>query len=335
MPRPKGFFALSLAATGVALFVIVLGAYTRLSDAGLGCPDWPGCYGRLVVPETAGAIDQANAAYPQRPVEAAKAWKEMIHRYAASSLGMLILVLAAIAVTRRRQPDQPLALPLLLAVLVIFQGLLGMWTVTLLLKPLIVTLHLLGGMATLSLLWWLTLRGTWRTEAIARRPALKTLTVTALVVTIVQIALGGWTSSNYAAVACIGFPACNGLWWPQMDFGEGFVLWRGLGVNYEFGVLDSPARTAIHMAHRLGALLTFAMIAMLALRCLASGVATYARAGAVLATVLLVQIALGVGNVVLGLPLAVATAHNGVAGVLLLTVVTLLHLQTRVRLARG
>lgn len=327
MNDKKSFCTLTLAAACLALFVIAFGAFVRLSDAGLGCPDWPGCYGRLVVPEAAHAVGEANAAFPDRPLEAPKAWKEMIHRYAASTLGLLIIGVAILAVRRRRDPSQPLVLPLLILALVILQGMLGMWTVTLLLKPLIVTLHLLGGMTTLLLLWWLAVRARWGGGPI-ELPGLKRWTVLALAVVYLQIALGGWTSSNYAAVACFGFPDCNGLWWPQMDFREAFILWRGLGINYEYGVLDSPARTAVHMAHRLGALATFVVVGLLALRCLGSGLPALKRAGAVLAVVLTVQVSLGIANVTLGLPLASAVAHNAVAGVLLLAVTTVLHLLT-------
>ena len=329
--RSQPIFVVALIAACLALCVVVLGAYVRLSDAGLGCPDWPGCYGRLVAPTAPTAVADANQAFPNRPVQSPKAWKEMIHRYAASTLGLLILGVAFMSLRRRRQdPEQPLRLPLFLVGLVVLQGMLGMWTVTLLLKPLIVTMHLLGGMTTLLLLWWFTLRLKWRDFAGAAAPAgqeLRLFVVLALTVVYCQIALGGWTSSNYAAIACgASFPSCNGQWWPAMDFKDGFTVWRGLGINYEYGVLDAPARTAIHMTHRLGALLTFLVVGALAVRCLATGLRGLQKAGLVLALALVFQVSLGIANVRLGLPLPVAVAHNAGAAVLLLSLATVLHL---------
>ncbi|MGQ0658496.1 MAG: COX15/CtaA family protein [Chromatiales bacterium] len=324
----KGYARVILLTTAFAYGVVVLGAYVRLSDAGLGCPDWPGCYGRLLVPSEESTA-AANAAHPERPFEQPKAWKEMIHRYAAGSLGALIALIAAISYRHRHKPGQPLALPLLLVGFVVLQGLLGMWTVTLLLKPLIVVLHLLGGMTTLLLLWWLTLRsGPARVDGGAAS-GIAGWAILALVVVYLQIALGGWTSSNYAALACADFPTCHGQWWPGMDIKEGFTLWRGLGVNYEFGVLETPARTAIHVTHRLGAIGTAVVVGWLALKCVTKGNAPLQRAGSVLAFVLIVQLSLGVANVRLGLPLPLAVAHNAGAALLLLGVATVLYFARR------
>ncbi|MEO8224733.1 MAG: COX15/CtaA family protein, partial [Gammaproteobacteria bacterium] len=217
---------------GLALVVIVLGAYVRLSDAGLGCPDWPGCYGHLVLPGDLGQRAAAQAVFPNRALEAGKAWREMIHRYAASSLGFVITLVALFAWRNRRSLRQPVALPLALLGVVIFQGLLGMWTVTLLLKPLIVMGHLLGGLTTLGLLTWLLLDER-RRNADRQRRRLSGPVVAGLLVLVGQIALGGWTSSNYAALACPDVPTCQGEWWPtEVNFAEAFVPWRGLGVNY-------------------------------------------------------------------------------------------------------
>jgi cytochrome c oxidase assembly protein subunit 15 len=301
----------------LALGVVMLGAYVRLTDAGLGCPDWPGCYGRLVVPHPATTAEELGPEYT-RPLEAAKAWNEMIHRYLASTLGILCLVLAAIALLNRRDPQQRLLAPLVLVGLIIFQGLLGMWTVTLLLKPIVVVAHLLGGFATLALLVSL---GQWRT---ARFPApaagLRTLGLAAAAALALQITLGGWTSANYAALACPDFPKCQTQWWPAIaDFEEGFVLWRGIGIDYEGGVLDHPARVAVHFTHRLGAVLATVLIALLGWR-IARERATRPDGAAVLAALLL-QLTLGVSIVVFGVPLAVAVLHNGVAALLLLTVI--------------
>lgn len=322
-------FRLSLAATALALVVVVLGAYVRLSHAGLGCPDWPGCYGRVDVPRHAEDIEQANRLYPQRPVERGKAWKEMIHRYAAGTLGLLIAAMAVVAWRgRRRGEDTPRALTAALLALVVFQALLGMWTVTLLLKPLVVTAHLIGGFATLALLGWLALRtGPWRPAPPAgRADALRPWAYLVLAVIALQVFLGGWTSSNYAALACYGFPLCNGQWWPPVDFSEAFVLWRGLGIDYEGGVLDHPARTAIHLAHRAGAVLVAAVLVLLCVKLWRAASEGVLRGLAVtLGGLFVLQAGLGVANVTLALPLAVATAHNAVAALLVLAMTALIH----------
>jgi cytochrome c oxidase assembly protein subunit 15 len=301
----------------LALAVVMLGAYVRLTDAGLGCPDWPGCYGRIVVPDAATPAAELGAGYT-RPLEAGKAWREMIHRYLASALGLVCVALAVVAWLNRRDPEQPKRAPLALVALVIFQGLLGMWTVTLLLKPIVVVAHLLGGFATLALLVSL---GRWRSARFpAPTRALRALGLAAAAALVLQISLGGWTSANYAALACPDFPTCQTQWWPAIaDFDEAFVLWRGLGQDYEGGVLDHPARVAVHFTHRLGALLATVLIALLGFR-LAREPATRADGGAVLA-LLVLQLTLGVSIVWFGVPLAVAVLHNGVAALLLLAVI--------------
>lgn len=324
------FTRLALFATGLALVVVVLGAYVRLSDAGLGCPDWPGCYGRIAVPGAGEAIEQANLSFPERPLEAAKAWKEMIHRYFAGGLGLLIAALAATAWTRRHTPGQQVGLPMALVGLVIFQALLGMWTVTLLLKPVVVMAHLLGGLSTLGLLWWLTLRHTGFLQPLQAPPAvlqgLRPWALLGLFVLGAQIALGGWTSANYAALQCTDFPTCQGEWWPPMDFQEGFVLWRGLGVDYEGGVLHNEARVAIHVTHRIGALVTLLYLGWLGLRVWRSSASTRLRGvAAAMLGLLAVQVSLGIANIVLFLPLPVAAAHNAGAALLLLSLITLNH----------
>ncbi len=301
----------------LALTVVMLGAYVRLSDAGLGCPDWPGCYGRLVVPHPATTAEELGSEYT-RPLEAGKAWREMIHRYLASTLGLICVALAAIAWRNRRDPAQPWRAPLALVALVVFQGLLGMWTVTLLLKPIVVVAHLLGGLATLALLASL---GRWRTAKFpAATSGLRWLGVAAAAALVLQISLGGWTSANYAALACPDFPTCQTQWWPAIaDFEEGFVLWRGIGIDYEGGVLDHPARVAVHFTHRLGAVVAALLIVLLGWR-LMSEPATRLDGAAVLGAVLL-QLTLGVSIVWFGVPLPVAVLHNGVAALLLLAVI--------------
>ncbi|HET8701072.1 MAG TPA: COX15/CtaA family protein, partial [Nitrococcus sp.] len=326
-PASPWFYRLSLLAAVLALGVVVLGAYVRLNDAGLGCPDWPGCYGHITVPESSAAQQAANAAYPHRPVEAAKGWKEMIHRYFAGTLGLLILTLAIVAWRKRKVAGYPLVTPLLLVGLVIFQAMLGMWTVTEQLMPAIVLAHLLGGMTIVALLWWQTLRvrrpgpsANWLTP----RSWLKAVLILGLILVAAQIALGGWTSSNYAALACNQFPACeNGQIWPaSADFRDGFVLWHGLGINYEYGRLDAPARMAIHLMHRLGAVTVavFTLGLAFALWCWVPGrVAKWSAAA--LALLVSIQFILGVSNVLFSLPLSVAVAHNAGAALLLLTFV--------------
>jgi cytochrome c oxidase assembly protein subunit 15 len=302
----------------LALTVVMLGAWVRLTDAGLGCPDWPGCYGRLVVPDQATPAAQLGEHGVARPLEAGKAWREMIHRYLASTLGLVCVALGAIAWRNRRDPRQPWRTPLALVALVVFQGLLGMWTVTLLLKPIVVVAHLLGGLTTLALLASL---GQWRsTRPATVGPGLRALGIAAAAMLLLQIALGGWTSANYAALACPDFPTCQTQWWPAVaDFGEGFVLWRGLGIDYEGGVLDHPARVAVHFTHRLGAVLAALLIVLLGWR-LVRDPATRRDGQAVFAALLL-QLTLGVSIVWFGVPLAVAVAHNGTAALLLLAVI--------------
>lgn len=319
-------YRLALISALLAFSVVLMGAYVRLSDAGLGCPDWPGCYGRLVVPAQEEIARQGDSGYT-RPLHMGKAWKEMIHRYLAGSLGLAILLLAALAWFNRRKGRQPLLLPSLLLGLVIFQAALGMWTVTLLVKPAIVTAHLLGGFATFVLLWLLALklRPVDQLHTVTAPPLLRRFIRFSLVVLVAQIILGGWTSTNYAALGCTDFPACYAdQWWPSMDFKEAFVVWRGLGINYEFGVLGNDARTAIHMTHRIGALVTLLIIGLLAMRLLmGAGASVLHRLGGMLLLLLLLQIGLGVTNVLGHLPLPVAVAHNGGAALLLATLVTL------------
>lgn len=321
--RLKLFRRLSLFGAVLALCVVVLGAWVRLNDAGLGCPDWPGCYGHVSAANAEQNLDVAQGLYPERKFEYAKAVKEMLHRYVASSLGVVILILAGLAYANRRDPNQPTTLPLLLVPLVILQGLLGMWTVTLLLKPLIVVAHLMGGLTTMSLLAWQSMRVERSTRPAAERNIRK-FALIGLIVLAVQILLGGWTSSNYAAVSCPDFPTCQASYWPNMDAKDAFVLWRGLGIDYEGGVLDHPARVAIHFVHRVGALVTALVLGFVAfLAWTRAQTRAVQFAGLMLGVVLLAQLILGPMMVIKGFPLWMATAHNGVAALLLLSVVRL------------
>jgi cytochrome c oxidase assembly protein subunit 15 len=313
----RTFLGVAQGATLLAFAVVTIGAWVRLTDAGLGCPDWPGCYGRLVVSALSAEDPAAAELTAIRPLDTGKAWREMIHRYLASTLGLVCLALAAIALLNRASPAQPRRLPLALVALVVFQGLLGMWTVTLLLKPLVVVAHLLGGLATLALLFWLA-----RARALPLRVGsrVRALALAALALLILQIALGGWTSANYAALACPDFPTCQTQWWPGIaDFDEAFVLWRGIGIDYEGGVLDHPARVAVHFAHRLGAV--FATLGVVALGAVLAARRESRWAGIAIIAALAAQVGIGIAIVALGVPLWAAVAHNGVAALLLLSIV--------------
>lgn len=317
----KLYDRLLLAASVLAFCVVVLGAYVRLSDAGLGCPDWPGCYGHMVVPHSETALQTAQQAYPDSPLDHPKAWKEMAHRYLAGTLGLLILAIAAIA-WRARTHIRP-HLPGLLLALVAFQAMLGMWTVTLLLKPAIVSAHLIGGMSTLGLLVWLTHRR-WTRQPPVDEPGLRNLqpwAVLGLIVLALQIFLGGWTSTNYAALACTDFPTCQSVWVPPMDFGNAFHMLRELGETADGSALSQEALTAIHWSHRLGALLTFCYIGWLAHK--VARTPGLRGLGLLMSGLLVLQVTLGIGNVLLRLPLPLAAAHNAGAALLLISLVVL------------
>lgn len=362
---------LSLLAAVFALGLVMFGAFVRLSNAGLSCPDWPTCYGQVTWPQHAQAVAHADAAFPDRPYEAHKAWREQVHRFLAGTLGVLVLALALLASRRRRGASLAvvagaifaavgvglyihgerqwssllavlaIGLPLFVAItlkrpaawkisvlalaVIIFQAMLGMWTVTLLLKPVVVMGHLLGGIATFALLAYAALRYAGVGAMDDRMADLRKLATIGIVLLVCQIALGGWTSSNYAALACgygLGsFPQCLGQWTPPMDFHEGFVLWRGIGVNYEGGVLDMAARSAIQIAHRIGALVVFCYLGWLSHKVARRGLRL---CGIAMAVALVGQVLLGISNVYFGLPLPVATAHNGVAALLLFTLLATL-----------
>ena len=307
----------------LAAIVVVVGAWVRLTNAGLGCPDWPGCYGHIHPAQVAESMQSANAAYPSRPFDYQKAMHEMVHRYIATTLGLVIVGLAAFALWNRRDPAQPRVLPLVALGVVCLQGALGAFTVTLLVVPLIVTLHLVGGLATLGLLWWLSLLPARRDVKAAERPV-RRLAIVALAALGLQILLGGWTSANYAGIACPDFPTCRGSYWPPTDVREAFVLWRGLGIDYEGGVLATPARTAIHYTHRLGAVLAAALLVALAVAAWRRAQTPAVRlAAAAVGGALLLQWLIGVNLIWRGFPLALGTAHNAGAVLLLLATLTL------------
>lgn len=329
MKSHKPSYYLALFATLFAVVVIVLGAYTRLKDAGLGCPDWPGCYGFMWMPETPEEIVTADELYPHAPFERDKAWPEVVHRYFAGTLGLLILGLGVSAVRNRRLPGQPVKLPLVLLGLVILQGLFGMWTVTLKLWPQVVTGHLIGGFATLSLLWLLCLRldnRPWPQPAVPlqRWARLRPLAAIGMILVILQIMLGGWVSSNYAALACPDLPTCQNQWWPSMNFARGFNFFQEIGPNYLGGQLDADARVAIHMGHRLGAIVVTLYLAFLLSRLYRNSAGTpLGQQANVILVLLVVQVGLGLSNILFSLPLAVAVAHNAVGALLLLSLITL------------
>jgi len=338
MPGTRGliwFRRAALTAAILCAIVVVVGAWVRLTNAGLGCPDWPGCYGQVHPAQLVDRVAEINADNPARPFDYQKALNEMVHRYIVGALGILVLTLAALSVWNRRDPNQPRVLPWIIVALLIVQALLGMWTVTLLLKPLIVTLHLLGGLATLALLWWLALPPQRRELKASERPV-RRLAVAAMLVLIAQISLGGWTSTNYSAAACADFPACHGRWWPDMDFKNGFVLWRGLGIDYEGGVLDAPARVAIHYSHRLGAYLATLVLVLLVLGAWRRGQTALTRGAATAVLVALgLQVAIGMNLIWQGWPLWLGTAHNAGAALLVLAMVALLrYLSPRAEVGR-
>lgn len=314
---------LILLALILTLGVVSLGAYVRLSDAGLGCPDWPGCYGHLTPHHAADKIDAALSQDPLGPVSHAKAWKEMIHRYLAGALGLLVLGIAVASWRLRRETLGTPVLPMLLLALIVFQALLGMWTVTRLLKPFIVSAHLLGGMATAALLMWLWLRERNLSSHayFAQADHLRGAARIGLLLVVVQIALGGWVSTNYAALACTDFPLCQGRWVPTMDFDHAFTLHRALGETASGELLPMAALTAIHWTHRVMALVVAVFLAGLVVRLLrAPG---FAGLGLAIGGLLSLQITLGISNVLFSLPLALAVAHNAGAAWLLCALVWL------------
>lgn len=383
MKQTKPGYRMALLACALAVIVVGLGAFTRLVDAGLGCPDWPTCYGHVLWPDSHEEIAAANAHpdFSHTPVESHKTWPEQVHRLFASSLGLLGLIMLGIAIWHRPEghpwkvtvallailiggtiarifvgdvldhylwkmmavyflwiayqyfrvgvsSGQPVKLPAFIAGFLVLQGLFGMWTVTLKLWPQVVTAHLLGGFTVFALLWLLALRlrnQRWQVRAhtMSAARALRPLAAVALVVVAIQITLGGWTTSNYAAVACPDLPTCQGEWLPEMNFAAGFNIFQHIGPNYLGGTMDNAARVAIHYSHRLGALVTTVLLLLLAYRLRRCGLESLRRMSAIVVAVLLLQVGLGLGNVLFNFPLWIAVLHNLVGAGLLLTIVTL------------
>ena len=325
---PKWSVFLTCIALAIVTCVIILGSWTRLADAGLGCPDWPGCYGNLLVPETVEAIAAAEALYPDAPVEAAKGWLEMIHRYFATLLGFIILVIAVSSWSQRKRLNYPFGLTQGLLAMVMLQGAFGAWTVTWKLWPQVVTAHLMGGFFIASLLTILLikLRRVGRplkglSLSNITHGQLKIWTSLALLLVIAQIFLGGWMSSNYAALACSTLPDCNGTWWPKMNFSEGFDITQTLGPSYLGGLMNTEARTAIHVLHRYGAMILGVFLVLLSYRLMSQDDRRLRKFGLGFLVVFFVQFCLGLANIYYLLPLDVAVAHNfGGACLFVLTV---------------
>jgi len=313
----KTYRTLLLVTVVMTFALIVLGAYVRLSDAGLGCPDWPGCYGHVTVTQASDHIAAAQEANPMGPVTFAKAWKEMIHRYFAGIVGLFIIAIAVLAWRYRRDPGASPWLATILVGVLVLQAMFGKWTVTMLLKPAIVTGHLIGGLTVLALLVCLYAR----TLAPVRReagPALRMFALFAFVILAAQISLGGWVSTNYAALACSDLPTCRGAWVPEMDVANGFHVIRELGVGADGETLTIEALTAIHWMHRVGAVIAFVVVGALALALRRSG---HAALGNTLLAALVLQVLLGLANVWYSLPLPLAAAHNGGAAALVILMV--------------
>jgi len=309
----------------LAIIVVSLGAYARLTHAGLGCPDWPGCYGMIDVPVSTEQLNKAKIAFPDQVVDPEKAWNEMIHRYFAGALGLLILAIAFLSFRNRGQ-GTPLRLPLLILAIVTFQAALGMWTVTMKLMPIVVMGHLLGGFTTLCLLFLLYLRlnpyrlstGDFSVKKYGRYGLIGIVILTA------QIALGGWTSSNYAALTCTELPICQSGWVERLTFEDSFDLIPPEKETYEFGHLDHNERLTIHVAHRIGAIVTSIYLAWLLLMVfIKSNTIFFKKLSALVAVLLFTQISLGISNIWFSLPLAVAVGHNVVAACLMLALIML------------
>lgn len=323
--------ALAILTLFLAFDLVLFGAFTRLTDSGLGCPDWPGCYGNASPVGARAEISAAQQAMPTGPVTHGKAWVEMVHRYLASGVGVLIIVLTAAAWWQYRrsraavasgvQDPQRIAVspwwPTATLVWVCLQGAFGAWTVTMKLFPAIVTLHLIGGIVLLAMLCVQAVRQTQASNGTLPEPlprALRGLLVLTAVLVGLQIVLGGWVSTNYAVLACTTFPACQGSWWPDMAFAEGFQVWRPLGMLQDGSHISFAGLTAIHYVHRLAAYLVLAALALLAWRLRRAGLLRVQARW--LAGLALLQFATGLSNVVLDWPLVAAVLHTGGAAAL-------------------
>lgn len=310
----------------LAFLVVMLGAYTRLTDAGLGCPDWPGCYGKLVLPFSKDSLNKVQSTYPKIPIEEAKAWTEMAHRYLAGTLVFLILFIIFKSLhSFRTKLYLPWLVPIALLLLVALQAALGMWTVTLKLLPIVVMGHLLGGMLIFACLVYFY----WQFSGVngLNLKRLKIFVNLGLIIVFTQIALGGLVSSNYAGIACIGFPRCNGQWLPALNFAQAFDVFTPVGANYQGGLLDSFSRVTLQIIHRLGAVVTLFYLLIFGSYVIVTNTNKLLKLIALLVVILVsLQFILGILNVIYLLPLWVAVAHNGCAALLLGSMVSLRYL---------
>lgn len=328
MNKMDGYRVVAWIALILALCVIMLGTYTRLTNAGLGCLDWPGCYGKLVLTQSQHMLSEIKKIYPTHPIALDKTWPKMAHRYIASLLGLLIVSLLIMTLLRRKHhPNQTLWPSLLLFAVIIFQAALGMWAVTLLLLPLVFMSHLLGGMTIAALLCWILNSSQYPKKMTYNRLSLlKVWGLIGLIILAVQIFLGAWTSTNYAALVCPDFPYCQGTFFPHMNWYDAFNFARPVGPIYKGGQLAMAARMTIQMAHRFGAAISFIYIFSFSMcLILMHDFSSIRKLGILLMGLLILQVLLGISDVVFMLPLLIAVAHNGIAALMLLTMVTILY----------
>lgn len=328
-PVARRLQVLTLVTLFLTFDLVVFGAFTRLTDSGLGCPDWPGCYGHASPVGAQVHIETAQTAMPSGPVTHSKAWIEMIHRYLATGVGVMILTLTVTTWLERRRVQISPWWPAFTLIWVCLQGAFGALTVTMKLFPAIVTMHLLGGLVLLSLLKVQAVRyaqAQGEQSPVTVSGGLRLLVVATFALLWLQIALGGWVSTNYAVLACTEFPACQGSLWPAMDFSQGFTLWRELGLGRDGVNISFQALTAIHYVHRLSAYIVFAAVLVLAIR-LYRVPALRGQAQWLLGLAAL-QAATGLGNVLLGWPMLAAVMHTGGAAALVVMLTAML-LRTR------
>ena len=325
------FLRLAMFSALFAFLMVLIGAYAHISRAGLGCPEWPGCYGRLFAPTTAQELDETRVVTPRVTDEEAKAWKDTLHRYVSGSLGLLMFRLLYLGwQLKKRYRKQQVIIPAVVFLLVFSQTILAAVTVTLQFKPLIMMSNLVTGLTILGLLWWVALREQRFWKPVNAAPAvlndLRPRVFVGLLLVVAQIVLGGWTSANYAGLACPDFPTCRGAWWPNMDYVEGFAQWRAIGLDYEGGMLSLAAATAVHVAHRLGAVITFLYVGWLALHTMRLGYENnLCRYGFLVLVLVVAQVFLGATNVLFHLPIILGVLHTGFAALQLLSLITLNH----------
>ncbi len=323
------FFRMALAAAALALVAVVFNAYARLSEAGLGCPDWPGCYGMLFAPVTAQDLPQEIDPVRQKALEKKHAAQETLQRFISVGLSFLLIRVAVLGwQLKRRHRGQQIWIPLVTLIITLGVGAAVSFNFEYRYKPLVLMMQLVGSMTTLALLWWIVLREQrfFRSVHVSVGRGLRPRALFALVLVAAEVVLGGWSMVNYAGLACPDFPICQGRWWPPMDFLEAFTLWRDVGLDYEGRLLALPAVTAIHFAHRIGALMVLFYVGWLALHVLRVGhEQNLCRYGMLILAIFVAEMALGIVEVVVHLPLAVAVTHSAFAALLLLALVTLYH----------